>query len=229
MDKIVEYITHHYLDMLPFETKLAIVTEIYNPTYESKVKLENLVVSYFNSRVLEIKNAKGDVTARGIILANEEAWDLYVQNPGNLAEWARRKESDYERFKASIMSRYVIPHSKIPALVGIIHPFRNRGLVFKTRNMQLKRASSGAYCHQSGKLDAIKHINQILEQQIYMENNTKFIFNIGLCVILEILMRHFTEINHNNQNRVYFFDAEKTLINQIVNCKLNEAGDLKCI
>ena len=227
LDKIMEYVIHHYLDTLSFEKKFALVKEIFSPEYEPKIQLENLVAKYYRDRVLEIKNARGAVSVRGMILAKEETWDLYVQQTETSGHWARRKESDYDRFKGQIMNKYVVSHAKIPSLVGIIHSFRHRGLVFKTRNMLLKRASSGAYCHQSGKVDTIKDINTILGEQVYFENNTRFIFNIGLCIILEILLRHFTTTNMGG--KVHFFDAEKTLVNQIVRCKVTPAGDLKCL
>ena len=41
------------------------------------------------------------------------------------------------------------------------------------------------------------------------------IMSFSLCVVIEIIMRHYTEIREND--KVYFFTPEQTILNGIVN------------
>jgi hypothetical protein len=45
------------------------------------------------------------------------------------------------------------------------------------------------------------------------------IYKNGLCVILEILLRHYNDIQH--QGKMWFFDSEKTALNGIIGLKKN--------
>jgi len=51
-----------------------------------------------------------------------------------------------------------------------------------------------------------------------VNNNTKKIQRIGLCVITEIILRYYNDNSHI-QNKIWFYDIEKTIYNNLVNLK----------
>jgi len=91
--------------------------------------------------------------------------------------------------------------------------FKQKDMVFKIKDIRQARNNTGARCGDSTtKTDVIKLINGFLEKPVY-DNKTEFL-HYGLCVIIEILMRYFTEIK--KKGLVYFLSPEQTAINDIV-------------
>ena len=86
-------------------------------------------------------------------------------------------------------------------------------MVFKVKDVRQARNNTGARCGDStGKSDVVKIINVLLDKHMY-ENSTEFL-HFGLCIILELLVRHFNEIKLNG--KVYFLTPEETAVNDIV-------------
>jgi len=119
-----------------------------------------------------------------------------------------------------------------------VNKFKNGDVVFKTKDLREKRNNVGAYCGNAGKIDIMKRINTILggepvyndvfieqKMECFIEKNgakipkTSYngIYKLGLCVILEVLLRYFNETNRDG--KIWFFDLEETVINNIVGYK----------
>ena len=61
----------------------------------------------------------------------------------------------------------------------------------------------------------MKLLNQFLNKIVY--NNASEIYHYGFCVIIEVLMRHYTfteKMNDNGQN-IYYLTPEQTAYNNI--------------
>jgi hypothetical protein len=110
-----------------------------------------------------------------------------------------------------------------------MHPFKNKEVVFKTKNMSELRNNKGAKCENADKNEIIGKIRAILNEPDLYKNTT--IERPNLCVLLEILMRWITEKNRINfeitngdiqdvNNRVLFFGPEITLEMKIVNIRI---------
>jgi hypothetical protein len=57
-------------------------------------------------------------------------------------------------------------------------------------------------------------LNLILEENKYNDENTEKITHIGLCAILEFIMRRLNLVN--KKGKVFFLNPEQTAITQIV-------------
>jgi superfamily II DNA or RNA helicase len=209
-EKLIKYIIYHYLDSLKYDKKLVLIGEIYNPD-KNLIEIENMIKQYFDEKRVDYNNEKA------IVLVNdEEKWNIYYQNPSNLLEWYLINPVDFEKYKKQL-TKFIIPDSKINDVVGFMSFFKNEGIVFKTKEMSDKRG--GAKCSSAGKQDLMKRLNYVLGEKIYIDSNELYsqvdIRKQGLCVILEILFRYFTEIHSNVDNKHWFFDLEKTIINKI--------------
>jgi hypothetical protein len=99
-------------------------------------------------------------------------------------------------------------------------------IVFKTKNMKEKRNNKGAYCENAGKRDLIERLNTICNRIVYSEqklidkitiqglNIQNTIWKNGLCVMTEILLRHYDDIKHLSKR--WFFNPEEVILNRII-------------
>ena len=114
-------------------------------------------------------------------------------------------------------------------------------MVFKMKDINQKRNNFGVHCRGAGREDVMERLNRILGESVYNETFIKQrilkrvdgkivkdkkgndvyedngIFNNGLCVILEMILRYYQETK--KEERIWFFDIESTVINQIVKYK----------
>ena len=93
-------------------------------------------------------------------------------------------------------------------IIGFINNFKGGTLVFKTKDLTIKR-SKGARCDQSGKKGnngVLKTLNKILGTSKYSSDNTKGIYAMQLCVLEELTLRYYNHINHDN--KIWFIGPE---------------------
>lgn len=136
--------------------------------------------------------------------------------------------TEYSEFKPSI-AQYVSNVTSFNDIVGFMSIFKNNEIVFKTKNLTEKRNNKGAFCENAGKRDIIQRLNVICGKTIYSEeeinkdifiNGVKtpnIIFKNGLCVMMEILLRHYDATKYANKK--WFFNPEEALLNRIVEIK----------
>jgi len=209
-DLLIKYIVYHYLDTLRYDMKLVLIRELYN-TEKELIDIENIMKQYFDEKRVDYKNEKAIV-----LVNNDEKWNIYHQNPNNLMEWTLISPVDFENYRNQL-TKFVVPDSKINNVVGFMSFFKNDEIVFKTKEMSDKRG--GAKCSSAGKQDIMKRLNYILSEKIYTDSNELYsqsnIQKQGLCVILEVLFRYFTEKHSDSDKKHWFFDLEKSTINKI--------------
>jgi hypothetical protein len=112
--------------------------------------------------------------------------------------------------------------------IGFMHPFKNKEVVFKTKNMSELRNNKGAKCENADKSEIIEKIRSVSNEPELYKNTT--IERPNLCALLEILMRWITDKNNLHLNetadiddiasRVLFFGPEMTLEMNIVNTRI---------
>jgi len=202
-DLITKYVIYHFLDKLSVREKLTVVSHIYeNPptsAYETVIKM------YFDELLLEASDESGVQYA--VVLANGESNEMYIKNGDS---WIPSQYTDEKLFANVRREKLQIPISKIhPTDIGFMHPFKEKEIVFKTKDMTQKRNNKGAKCVDSSKPVVAGKIGAILENPDIYTNT--FIERPELCIILEILMRHLTEKNEKDRNgKVLFFGPERT-------------------
>jgi hypothetical protein len=112
------------------------------------------------------------------------------------------------------IQKYNVPLSSINEIVGFVAEFRKKEIVFKVKDLRQKRNNNGARIDNAGKADVIKLLNQVVGEERYTNDNTEKEFSkIGLCVVLELVMRKYTDTKHNN--KVFYLTPEQGLVKNI--------------
>lgn len=242
LETVSKYVLYHYLDILSFENRFAIVKYLFRngePTTNNTSDVEQWILSYFQERIVMNENK----SMRGIVLVNgEDMWRIYAQSQTNAMEWKEVETTDYDQFKTDLLSKLVLTdqqRQKYNDLVGFMTLYKERDMVFKTKLLSHSRNNKGLYCEIVGKEDVIKRINSLLGAGGVGVYDEKFItktitlrkkdeakgtftervvdngiYKQGLCVILEILLRYYNDTAVNG--KTWFLDVEKSKINKFV-------------
>jgi hypothetical protein len=166
-------------------------------------------------------------SVRGIVLSDHENGknQLYVLEETSELQWRKAEYSDEVLFKEARRNKITIPIERINrTYIGFMHPFKNKEVVFKTKNMSELRNNKGAKCENADKSEIIEKIRSVSNEPELYKNTT--IERPNLCALLEILMRWITDKNNesvdiaDNEKRVLFFGPEMTLEMNIVNTRI---------
>ena len=226
-DSVNKYIIYHYLDTLSSDQRLVLVNYLYKtPDIETMKPLddnEKTIKGYFDDKIIERNGIKG------IVLEVEKKTLLFIQD-SETKEWNKSKPSENILFQSIVQKKYEIDRENINNFVGFMHNFKKEGVVFKTKDMTIKRNNKGLKCSGSTKNDTIKRLNRVLESgPLFKEGDERNIYNditsieikkIGFCVMLEIIMRYYNDIEMDKNSLVrktWFFDLEKSIYNNLVN------------
>lgn len=210
MEDVNKYSIYHFLDSLELKDKMLLVEEFYKNNKKLVNKIEVYILNYFNQRMVE-KDGK-----RAVVLGGKTKNEIYIQDEKDKSKWKLAEYSEVERFKAQFM-KFVVDKKRIFTDIGFMHPFKGREIVFKIKNTQQKRNNMGAKCEDASKTDIANKLKSVMGTNIYDDSK---IDKYGLGVILEFVMRFKTEENEKTTNGpLYFFDLEKTLLNNIPDYK----------
>jgi len=225
-DSVNKYIIYHFLDTLRSEQRLDLIQYLYKtPDIETTKPLDNnetIIKGYFDNKIIE-RNGM-----RGIVLEVDKKTLLFIQD-SETKEWNKSKPSENILFQSIVQKKYEIARENINNFVGFMHNFKKEGVVFKTKDMSDKRNNIGLRCSGSTKNDTIKRLNKVLESgPFFKEGDERNIYNdatsieikkIGFCVMLEIIMRYYNDIEMDKNpllRKTWFFDVEKTIYNNLV-------------
>jgi hypothetical protein len=226
-ENINKYVLHHYLDCLSPQQRMVLVSNIYSSGFVLKREIERQIKKYYDEKTIISTN----VGELGIVLLNNDGkYTIYVQSKDDTTVWTEATITTQERFRTDIINKFIVRHDRFNTIIGFMAYFKDSNdIVFKIKDLTLKRNNAGANCDKQTKAEVIKRINGILGQPIYTVENTETVLKMGMCVILEILMRHFNDTNYRGLNKVWFFDIEKALVNRISACKLDAQGKIQCM
>jgi hypothetical protein len=196
---IVKFIVFHYLDRLPLDDKLTLVSKIYdNP---NTIGYDVIIKDYFDGLLLTTSDNEN-----GIILADGSVNKLFVKDP----DWKPSTYTDEQLFAELKKDRFNIPYKEINSTqIGFMHPFKDKDIlfkdkdmVFKTKDLKQTRNNVGAKCTDASKQDIAKKIGILLDEpSLYTATRIE---KPQLCIIYEILLRWKTEAT----NVTYFFRPE---------------------
>jgi hypothetical protein len=125
--------------------------------------------------------------------------------------WTEGEPEDYKLFDKQI-DTFIVDDDAVNHMIGFVNMFKKREMVFKIKDITQSRNNIGARCGDSTtKSDVIKLLNMFLGENVYTSKTD--INHFGLCVIIEVLMRHFTATHKDN--KIYYLTPEQTIINDI--------------
>jgi hypothetical protein len=205
-DTIYKYSVYHSLDGLPLPDRLMLLSGLSN---ENPDPLELEIRGYFDGKRVK------SISKSGIILADKNKATLYIERTGG--QWTPAEPLENREFQESVQKKFTVDKTKINQYVGFMNLFKDDEMVFKTKDILEARNNKGAKCSSAGKKDIMKRLNKILEANpgeepyAYTDENADSILKPGLCVILEMVVRHFNETT----DRIWFFDVEMALANRL--------------
>ena len=128
--------------------------------------------------------------------------------------WRLAEKTERDELLYQIREINYVEKSQINEFIGFMFTSKANQIMFKYKDMKIK--SSGALCKDSGKTETQKRINTVLKNSTFTKKKEYTVEEIqvslrpSLCVILELLLRHF----NNYSDKVWFFDLEKTVVNE---------------
>ncbi len=188
---------------------------------------QKVIKQYFDGKIIKAEDQMG------VVLAANNKIDLYIQNV-ETQQWQQAEATEIRSFHSDLQKRFSVPDQLIlstpnpPRVIGFMHIFKQNEMVFKIKEITNHRNNKGSKCSSMGKIDIIKRINRILEENPYSTTSTAIrykptdaetILRPGLCVIVEMITRYYNEHEGSSKKRVWFFDVEKTLANKIIDLK----------
>ena len=211
-ESIRSYMIDHILDLLLFSDKMILIKHFYNnkkknsPIGDLQIKIKN----YLDKRLIQSDNYFG------MVIMKDDVLKIFIQND-NTNDWEEADRDDYELFVKDIV-KFDVPKKSINNIVGFVNLFvskksNQKEMVFKIKDLNQKRNNTGARIDDAGKEKIVKFLNIILGETRYTDTNTETISQLGLCAILELLMRKKTQ---ENNNKIYFLTPEQTSITEIV-------------
>jgi hypothetical protein len=204
-DDINRYVIYHYLDTIPMVDKLEIVSYLYAPRADPLNGYETIMKEYLDDLVLE-ENEDGELQY-AVVLANGEENRMFVKESETV--WRPSKYTDEQLFSRVRKERLIIPKSNVNSTeIGFMHPFKQKEVVFKTKDLTQKRNNKGAKCVDSSKSAVAAKIGAVLgEKDLYTKTNIE---RPELCVLLEVLMRLISAQNKAIGGPIFFFGPERT-------------------
>ena len=205
---ITKYIIYHYLDTLDIGDRLTIIGRLYAIDFDvdGEKMVETIMRGYFDDK--KITNRM----SQAIILADKKVLKMFILKEG---KWVEARQVDREKFTEKQNEKFLLDKENINNFVGFMSTFKGQKIMFKTKDLSQARNNIGAVCSQSGKADIIKRLNSVLEENIYSIKTTDAILKFGMCALLELILRYFTEINYKGRNKTYFMDTERALLNKV--------------
>jgi hypothetical protein len=207
IDTIYKYTIFHILDFLPFSERLVLLKYVYSKKNEDYIPsgYEINIQTYFEEKIVDIRHTKG------IALIDMDKMVYLVRSNESAEIWVEAEPEDEERIRKE-MNRTLTDPSDFFSIVGFIHPFREKDMSFKIKNMLQRnnKNNKGARADQAAKPELINKLNLVAGKEEYTISMP--LRAIGIAVMLEILMRYKTD----NREAVMFFSPENTLLNRII-------------
>ena len=212
-DDIKLFLLKHILESLDFNKKILLFNYLYT-TDDDKLsialkELKNLIDSEINT----VNNIKGII----IYKDNNKPYPIQLIVFRN-NKWEIAEPEDLIDFQNVIKSKNV-KVTELNNIVGFITTFKNNYMVFKVKNMELKR-HIGARCDQAGKIDSIKLLNAIINDDKYDEENTKQINKKEICIRQEMYLRLYDNIRKNGKR--WYLDPVEVVVSNLEKISFNK-------
>jgi len=220
-EQLLKYSIGHYLDTMSFEKHKLFVPEILKKkqgkeiasTSDAQKEYLRTVIEYYDNNIIEAADKKG------ILLSSKKKAVLFIINNETM-ELSDAKPTDYMRFNKQIQEKFTVKSANINKIIGFIYPFKD-DIVFKIKDIDSDKNSTGANCEKLGKVDILHRIEPILRDnphkiQQWPEFDSKQFDKLlrpSLCVFLECIIRFY---NDAKTEKVWFFNSVMALSNAVI-------------
>lgn len=200
-EMLIDFLVEHIIDELKMEEMMLILLGI------ETLDETNLFESHLK-RIIERKIIKTQNDELHGILVNNNSVNQLVVNSNNV--WSLAQPLDLADFKPKIeeiKNTFLPANEKMHELVGFMSVFKKEegNTVFKLKDLT-KKGNKGARCDQSGKEEALKNLNKIVEERDrYYLKKQKELNRKQVCIIQEIFLRLYNR--EQKDGKVWFLSA----------------------
>ena len=202
-DVYKSFIITHILENLDFQDTKKLLNYIYFINKDKLTEIDRLIKNYYDTRIMENKGVTG------IICSKDNKPFLLVKGT---SDWSNGQQEDYTDLTPELKNLIIKPITTFSKYVGFIGNFKNEYNIFKVKNMSDSR-SKGSRCDQSGKSNATKLLNSIIDETKYTQSNTKSRNKLEFCVLQEMYLRFYDKINKDEKR--WFLNPSEMIINNI--------------
>ena len=202
-DVYKSFIITHILENLDFQDTKKLLNYIYFTNKNKLTEIDRLIKNYYDTRIMENKGVTG------IICSKDNKPFLLVKGT---SDWSNGQQEDYTDLTPELKNLIIKPITTFSKYVGFIGNFKNEYNIFKVKNMSDPR-SKGSRCDQSGKSNATKLLNSIIDETKYTQSNTKSRNKLEFCVLQEMYLRFYDKINKDEKR--WFLNPSEMIINNI--------------
>ena len=229
---IVRFIIEHMVDVLLPSDKLTLISHFYSKVREEELtdEVEQEVKNYLDSKMINVENLTG------FMIADKTTWKIYVQTDDPTTEgqkiWSEAGPEDIHDFEESgiLTETFGQDPDKYSPIIGFINMFKSgKEMVFRTKDFTQKQNNTGTRIDALIKADVVKRLNEVLEDKTLppeqrekapkaynigrTKDKTADILQMGMCVILEMVLRQRTEDEFGG--KVWFLNPEQAMYNNI--------------
>jgi len=216
-EDLEEHIIKHIVDMLLPKQKMILVSYMYSripvesdQKFETQIKkMETVAKTYLDTKIVQ------SLEKRGIVIAGNGKWLLYIQSSENPAQWSEGDTEDIRLFITNgAFKNLILKNDALSNMVGFINMQASETVMrFRVKDLTHLQNNTGTRIDNLIKADIVKRINFILGENAYTDRNVNGINSMGFSVILEMLMRQMSE--DRSQGKIWFLDPETALVNSI--------------
>jgi hypothetical protein len=212
--ELVDYVIQHNVDFLMPADKLIVVSHFYSKVrdFTELGEVEKVVKEYLDTKMITLGN-------KTVFFVAEQAnWMLYVQSQEDPTIWIEAEPEDVRNFEQAglLRNQFEIRPDMYSKIMGFIDMFHSgKEMVFRIKDVTQMQNNRGTRisAQTPGKGDIIKRLNEVIGTPMYSLSTSKEIMQMGLGVILEMILRHYTE--SKREDKVWFMNPEDAMYSGI--------------
>jgi len=212
--EIKNHIIRHNVDFLMPDQKMALITHFYAKIIDEDklTPIEKVIKQYLDTKIIRTTRKTG------ILMTTQNKWIIYVPSKEDPSKWIEAEPEDIRNFEKSgaLEETFQVSAKKYNNIVGFINMFRNeKEMVFRLKDITKMQNNVGTRINGQTPIKGIliNDLNTIIGTEMYSLTQSKEIMQLGICVIIEILLRQYNEENKND--KIWFLNPEKAIYNKI--------------
>ncbi len=228
-DDFAKYIVFHNMDSLMIEEKMALLSHIYDNTYNVKDDVKKYIKQYFENKIIDVPDKNEKLIVLASVINNESITvNSFVAKQHKLNVWtivSSEREKDYLSYY-----RYMkIPYTKLNNVIGFITiQQQSNNMMFKIMDINPNKKNPGSFCESaSGKTFLPEKLNKMSMVFNYYthdylakdneDSNQPKLYKAGVCALTELLLRHYNEYDNvdSSEGKRWFISLEEYIYNKL--------------
>ena len=208
------HIVRHNVDFLMPEEKLLLVSHFYSKIIDEEKlnETEKTIKKYLDTKIVSTSRKTG------IVLADKTKWVVYMPSTDDPTKWTPAEPEDIRELErtGSLNTLLVENARQYNQTIGFIDMFRNGNeMVFRLKDVTQMQNNVGTRISAQTpvKSTLIRYLTQIVGNEMYSLEQSKEIMQLGICVIIEVLLREYNETKKSD--KIWFLNPEKAMYNNI--------------